>query len=60
MAAGNSVRPGMQRGTDEAPRASGRVRSWLITALVWGVARLFLIPFLWMISSSLKPHYQIF
>ena len=31
-----------------------------MTALVWGVALLFLIPFLWMISSSLKPNYQIF
>jgi ABC-type glycerol-3-phosphate transport system permease component len=36
------------------------LRSWLLTALVWGVAILFLIPFLWMISSSLKPNYQIF
>jgi len=35
-------------------------RGWLMTALVWGVALLFLIPFLWMISSSLKPNYQIF
>jgi ABC-type glycerol-3-phosphate transport system permease component len=35
-------------------------RSWLLTALVWGVALLFLVPFLWMISSSLKPNYQIF
>lgn len=38
-------------------REAGR---WLITALLWGVAVLFLIPFLWMISSSLKPNYQIF
>lgn len=37
-----------------------RWRAGLITALVWGVAVLFLIPFLWMISSSLKPNYQIF
>jgi ABC-type glycerol-3-phosphate transport system permease component len=35
-------------------------RSWLLTALVWGVAILFFVPFLWMISSSLKPNYQIF
>ena len=37
-----------------------RWRTFLATALVWGVALLFLIPFLWMISSSLKPNYQIF
>ena len=29
-------------------------------ALLWGVALLFLIPLLWMLSSSLKPNYQIF
>ena len=39
---------------------AARWRSFLATALVWGVALLFLIPFLWMISSSLKPNYQIF
>ena len=37
-----------------------RWRTVLATALVWGVAILFLVPFLWMISSSLKPNYQIF
>jgi ABC-type glycerol-3-phosphate transport system permease component len=37
-----------------------RLRQILITALVWGIAALFLIPLLWMISSSLKPDYQIF
>jgi ABC-type glycerol-3-phosphate transport system permease component len=37
-----------------------RWRTFLATALVWGVAVLFLVPFLWMISSSLKPNYQIF
>jgi len=37
-----------------------RWRRWLILALLWGVALLFLIPFLWMLSSSLKPNYQIF
>lgn len=41
-------------------RRAVQVRGLLITALVWGVALLFLIPFLWMISSSLKPNYQIF
>lgn len=33
---------------------------WLVLALLWGVAILFLIPLLWMVSSSLKPTYQIF
>ncbi len=37
-----------------------RWRRWLILALLWGVAILFLVPFLWMLSSSLKPNYQIF
>lgn len=36
------------------------LRGLFLTLLVWGVALLFLIPFLWMISSSLKPNYQIF
>ncbi len=31
-----------------------------LTALLWAVALLFLIPLLWMISSSLKSNYQIF
>lgn len=35
-------------------------RRWLVFALLWGVAILFLIPLLWMVSSSLKPTYQIF
>lgn len=49
-----------------APRAQAtpgpgrRLRAWLVTALVWGVALLFLIPLLWMVSSSLKSNYQIF
>lgn len=30
------------------------------TLLVWGIALLFLGPLLWMVSSSLKPEYQIF
>lgn len=37
-----------------------RVRRLLVAALLWGVAVLFLIPLLWMVSSSLKPNYQIF
>ncbi|MCB0065632.1 MAG: carbohydrate ABC transporter permease [Caldilineaceae bacterium] len=41
-------------------QGGSRVRRWLILALLWGVALLFLIPFLWMLSSSLKPNYQIF
>ena len=41
-------------------QGGSRVRRLLILALLWGVALLFLIPFLWMLSSSLKPNYQIF
>jgi len=40
--------------------ATGRLRRVLVTALLWGVALLFLVPMLWMLSSSLKPNYQIF
>ena len=36
------------------------VRRIALTLLLWAVALLFLIPLLWMISSSLKPNYQIF
>jgi len=60
MAAGNSVQPTMQPAMSPAMKPIPRWRSWLVTALVWSVALLFLIPFLWMISSSLKPNYQIF
>ncbi|MFN3330957.1 MAG: carbohydrate ABC transporter permease [Caldilinea sp.] len=41
-------------------RGQNRWRRWLVLALLWGVAILFLIPLLWMLSSSLKPTYQIF
>ncbi|MBE2239296.1 MAG: carbohydrate ABC transporter permease [Caldilineaceae bacterium] len=37
-----------------------RWQRWMVLAVLWGVAILFLIPFLWMLSSSLKPNYQIF
>jgi ABC-type glycerol-3-phosphate transport system permease component len=35
------------------------VRRALVALLLWGVAALFLIPLLWMVSSSLKPNYQV-
>jgi ABC-type glycerol-3-phosphate transport system permease component len=41
-------------------RSSARLRRWLLLALLWGVALLCLIPLLWMLSSSLKPTWQIF
>ena len=41
-------------------RATRGWRHGLVLALLWGVAFLFLIPLLWMLSSSLKPNYQIF
>ncbi|HQY92781.1 MAG: carbohydrate ABC transporter permease [Caldilinea sp.] len=37
-----------------------RWQRWVVMVVLWGVAILFLIPFLWMLSSSLKPNYQIF
>ena len=37
-----------------------RLRLWFITALLVLVALIFLVPLLWMLSSSLKPNYQIF
>jgi ABC-type glycerol-3-phosphate transport system permease component len=41
-------------------RWRGDLRRLALTLLLWAVAALFLIPLLWMISSSLKPNYQIF
>jgi ABC-type glycerol-3-phosphate transport system permease component len=41
-------------------RQQTRARRFALTLLLWSVALLFLIPFLWMVSSSLKPNYQIF
>jgi ABC-type glycerol-3-phosphate transport system permease component len=41
-------------------RATRGWRHGLVLVVLWGVAILFLIPFLWMLSSSLKPNYQIF
>jgi ABC-type glycerol-3-phosphate transport system permease component len=40
--------------------ARGGLRRWLIALLLWGVALLFLVPLLWMISTSLKPEWQVF
>jgi ABC-type glycerol-3-phosphate transport system permease component len=40
--------------------ASSRWQRLLVVGVVWGVALLFLIPFVWMISSSFKSNYQIF
>lgn len=55
---------------ESLPRASfveaePPVRGWswgraATTALLWGVALLFLVPLFWMISTSLKPDYQVF
>jgi ABC-type glycerol-3-phosphate transport system permease component len=36
------------------------LRNLAANALLVGVAALFLVPFLWMVSSALKPNYQIF
>jgi ABC-type glycerol-3-phosphate transport system permease component len=45
------------------PGLSGRKRHWLSTAIGYAlailVAVLFLLPLFWMISSSLKPNYQV-
>jgi ABC-type glycerol-3-phosphate transport system permease component len=57
MAAGHVPQ---QAAAQPATQPVARWRSAAVTALVWGVAVLFLIPFLWMISSSLKSNYQIF
>lgn len=37
-----------------------RVRRILTSVLLWLVALIFLIPLIWMVSSSLKPEYQVF
>ena len=53
--------PALGRGS--GPGLSGRKRHWLSTALGYAlailVAVLFLLPLFWMISSSLKPNYQV-
>ena len=41
-------------------RATPRVRQTLATLVLWLVAIIFLVPLVWMLSSSLKPDYQIF
>ena len=54
-------KPALGRGS--GPGLSGRKRHWLSTALGYAlailVAVLFLLPLFWMISSSLKPNYQV-
>lgn len=47
-----------QGNAERRPRLS--LRDWLVTALVWGMAIIFIIPVVWMVLSSLKPEYQIF
>lgn len=43
------------------PRPLGvQLRPLLVSALLWGVAILFVIPLAWMLSSSFKSNYQIF
>ncbi len=42
-----------------APGGRSGARRVLVTLLLWGVALLFLVPLLWMVSSSLKPNYQV-
>ncbi len=44
----------------ENQRTSLRVRQILATVVLWLVAIIFLVPLVWMLSSSLKPDYQIF
>ncbi|MCB0045401.1 MAG: carbohydrate ABC transporter permease [Caldilineaceae bacterium] len=37
-----------------------RLQHWLATAILVIVAAIFLLPLIWMLSSSLKPEYQVF
>ncbi|RBI59073.1 carbohydrate ABC transporter permease [halophilic archaeon] len=37
-----------------------RVQDWGIYAVLYGVAFLFLVPYLWMFSTSIKPQGQVF
>lgn len=41
-------------------RSAMPLQQLVVTALLYGVAVIFLIPLIWMLSSSLKPEYQIF
>jgi ABC-type glycerol-3-phosphate transport system permease component len=37
-----------------------RLRRWLSSVILFVVAAIFLLPLIWMLSSSLKPEYQVF
>ncbi len=41
-------------------RRRKRLQRWASSALLFAVAVIFLIPLVWMLSSSLKPEYQVF
>lgn len=43
-----------------APRPRGRVRRWLVLAALVACTLVFVYPFLWLLSASLKPRRDVF
>lgn len=41
-------------------RPAARARRWVFSLLLWALGILFLVPFAWMISSSLKSNLEVF
>ncbi|GAB4560892.1 MAG: carbohydrate ABC transporter permease [Anaerolineae bacterium] len=52
--------PSALRLTPRMLRRRGAIRRTIASALLLAGAIIYLVPFLWMLSSSLKPEYQIF
>lgn len=46
--------------TPRRNRPVARVKRYLLSALLWAFGLLFLVPFAWMISSSLKTNLEVF
>ena len=59
-AAGGAARPLGGRPVVGGSRRGRTARIWALSALLWTVAILFALPFLWMLSSSLKRNIDVF
>ncbi|MGJ6980672.1 carbohydrate ABC transporter permease [Aestuariimicrobium soli] len=46
--------------TPRRNRPAARVRRYVFSALLWALGLLFLVPFAWMVSSSLKTNLEVF
>lgn len=50
----------LQWHTPRRNRPAARAKRYLFSALLWAVGLLFLVPFAWMVSSSLKSNLDVF